>query len=90
MTDKKLLEIKEGLDAALANEGPNVGIAFGTSLFDEFRQRGWLKMEEFGMLGTSVFAEKVPAYNRTHFAFPNWDLPEFAFKVGTEKKTAIE
>ena len=39
MTDKKLLEIKEELDAALANEGPNVGIAFGTSLFDEFRQR---------------------------------------------------
>lgn len=88
MTDDKLLEIKDKLDTVLAGVGPNMGIAFGTELFAEFRQRGWLKMEVFGMLGTSVFAEKVPAYNRTHFAFPNWEIPDYTFKVGVEKKDA--
>ena len=90
MTDIKLLKIKEELDVALAKEGANVGIAFGTSLFYEFHQHGWLKMEDFGVLGTSFFSGKLPAYNRTHFAFSDFDLPEFAFKVGSPKKTFTE
>ena len=48
MDDDAANLIKVKLDAALKEAGPNVGIAFGTELFSEFRSRGWLTVETFG------------------------------------------
>lgn len=77
--------IKAELDRQLVGTPPNVGIAFGVELFDEFRKRSWFTLENFSVLGTSSFSEKLPAYKRSHFVFPSWDLDDLEFKVGTSK-----
>lgn len=82
MDNEKALEAKSSLDEALKHVDANLGIVFGVRLFDEFRERGWLTLETFSWLGTQFFAETVPAYDRTHFASPNWDVPEWEFRVG--------
>jgi hypothetical protein len=74
--------MKAELDKQLQSAAPNVGVAFGVELFDEFRRRGWFTLEDFGVLGTSIFSGKLPAYRRTHFAFQSWDLSELEFRVG--------
>jgi len=77
--------IKLELDKQLEVAVPNVGIAFGVELFDEFRKRGWFTLEVFGTLGTTLFAERVPAYDKTHFAFPSWGISDREFIVGESK-----
>lgn len=73
---------KEELDEELKSASPNVGIAFSTELFNEFHNREWITLETFGALGTTLFSIKVPAYQKTHFAFPSWDIEDLDFKVG--------
>ncbi len=75
-------KIRQELDQQLGSAPPNVGIAFGTELFNEFKQRGWLTLETFGVFGTTLFAGKVPAYGKTHFAFPTWGIQVLEFRVG--------
>lgn len=77
--------MKAELDKQLAGVSPNVGIAFGIELFEEFRRRGWFTLESFGVLGTSLFSEKLPAYKSTHFVFLSWDLKDLEFKVGVSQ-----
>ena len=84
MDDAAAQAIKSDLDRALTEVGPNVGIAFGTELFAEFRKRGWLTLETFGVLGTTFLATKLPAYSRTHHAFATWDVPDLEFRVGKD------
>lgn len=74
--------IKAELDKQLAGASPSAGIAFGTELFNEFRKRGWFTLEVFSVLGTSLFPDRVPAYNKTHFVFPSWGIQDVEFKVG--------
>ena len=74
--------IKAELDKQLEGASPNVGIAFGTELFNEFRNRGWFTLEVFGVLGTMLFPERVPAYKETHFVFPSRGIQDLEFKVG--------
>ena len=80
--------IKGDLDKLITPNSPNVGIAFGEELFSEFKSRGWLTLESFGALGTTLFAIQVPAYQKTHFAFVSWHIAALAFKVGTETEEA--
>lgn len=75
-------EIKVELDTQLKSAHPNVGIAFGVELFGEFRKRGWFTLETFGVLGTTLFSEQVPAYSKTHFVFPSWAIQDLEFRVG--------
>ena len=82
MSEAELLQIKAELDAALAIAAPDVAIAFGAALFAEFRRHGWLRLETLIVLGPDLRATKAPAYLRTHFAFPTWDLQDGEFKVG--------
>lgn len=77
----QLEEKKTELDKQLESASPNVGIVFGTELFNEFRKRGWFTLEVFGALGTTLFAEQVPAYKKTHFVFPSWGIKDLEFKV---------
>jgi len=74
--------IKAELDKQLKDAPLNVGIVFGTELFNEFRKRNWFTLEEFGVLGTTLFAMRLPAYEKTHFVFSSWDIPDLKFKVG--------
>jgi len=75
-------EKKAELDKQLQSASPNVGIAFGTELFNEFRSRSWFTLETFGVLGTTQFAGQVPAYQKTHFVFQSWGIQDFEFSVG--------
>jgi len=78
--------IKANLDKQLESADSNVGIAFGEDLFRIFRENQWIKLEDYGLLGTSLFSEKIPAYQQTHFAFTTWGLGKLDFKVGQKQK----
>jgi len=84
MDDSSAEAIKINLDRQLAAVGDQVGIAFGTKIFDDFRRRGWITLETFGILGTTLFATKLPAHQKTHYVFATWDIPEYDFKVGSD------
>lgn len=83
MDDAIANAIKERLDKDLAKAGPNVGIAFGLDLFNAFRDRQWIDLKTFGVLGTNFGSTKLPAYG-AHFALDTWDLGEHEYKVGTD------
>jgi hypothetical protein len=76
--EQKKTELNKELESAASN----VGIKFGPELFKEFVRRGWFTLETFGVLGTLLFAEKVPAYQKTHIVFQSWDIQDHEFKVG--------
>ena len=76
-------QIKAALDKQLESASPNVGITFGVELFNEFRARGWLTLETFGVAGSMFCAHQVPAYNKTHFVFQTWGIQDREFKVGS-------
>lgn len=76
--------IRADLDVQLHNLSPNVGIAFGSELFNEFRNRGWFTLEKFGVLGTTLFTDQLllPAYQRSHCVFLSWAIDDLKFQVG--------
>ena len=71
-------EIKDELDAQLAEQSPHVGILFSTDLFHEFRALDWLTLESFGDWGIA------PAYQKTHLAIMTWE-EGLKFRVGQKK-----
>jgi hypothetical protein len=77
---------KNQLDAELQSAGPNVGIAFGIELFEEFDERRWLTLETFGV--SALFPARMPAYARTHCALRTWDVANREFRVGRDKNGA--
>ena len=81
LDDAAANQAKADLDKALADLSPKAVILFGLELFRDFRERGWLTTETFGAEGTTLFAEKVPAYNRTHLVVATWDVPDCEFRV---------
>jgi hypothetical protein len=78
--------LKAKLDKDLEFVDLNVGILFGEELFAEFKNRGWLTFETFGIFGTSSFAEKLPAYAKTHYSLPSWSIGSWEHKVGSVDK----
>ena len=76
-----VVKAKFDLDAALTNLPANNAIMFGEELFQEFRNREWFTLELFGVVGTTLFGAKVPAYNKTHYVFISWDIPSMEFRV---------
>src|SRR5271165_528470 len=85
MDDEALLNIKDALDEGLKGREPWVGISFGIALFDEFRRKGWITLESFDshIFG---FKEPMPAYKKTHHAFPNWGLSPYEYRIGRYAK----
>ena len=86
MDEADVVRIKDQLDAELQSAGPNVGIAFGIELFEEFDERRWLTLETFG--ASALFPARMPAYARTHCALRTWDLANREFRVGRDKNVA--
>jgi len=82
MDDEPLLKIKDALDKDLEGRDPRVGIAFGIELFDEFRRKDWITLEIF--VGIFGFEAPMPAYKKTHHAFPNWGLPPCEYRIGKD------
>jgi hypothetical protein len=70
------------LDTELRQASANVGIAFGFDLFLAFSARGWVTMEDFGAAGTTLYSGRLPAYQRTHFAFVSMDVPDEDYEIG--------
>jgi hypothetical protein len=81
MDDETADAVRAQLDAQLQQADPNVGILFGRAVFEAFRERGWIELAVFGVLGTAFAATRFPAYG-THFAMLTWDLPDQEFSVG--------
>jgi hypothetical protein len=75
---------KSELDKELMAVGPNVGVAFGAELFNEFVNQGWITLETFGALGSTVWSMKLPAYAKTHYAIWHWGVPGYGFVVGKD------
>jgi hypothetical protein len=82
MDDATAQAKRDALNTALEGAQPDVGIAFGLTLFDEFVKREWFTLETFGALGTTLLSSKVPTYDRTHYVFATSDVDEEDFKVG--------
>ena len=78
--------LKAKLDKDLESVDTNVGILFGEELFAEFKNCGWLTLEIFGIFGASSFAEKVPAYAKTHFSLLSWGMGSWEYKVESVDK----
>lgn len=70
------------LDTELGQAPANAGIAFGFDLFLAFAARGWVTMEDFGAAGTALYSGRLPAYQRTHFAFVSMDVPDEDYEIG--------
>ena len=82
MNDAAARAIQVDLDAALKGAPAKVGIAFGFDLFLAFAARGWVTMEDFGAAGTGLYNGRLPAYQRTHFAFVSLDVPDEDYEIG--------
>jgi hypothetical protein len=83
MDDKTVEARKAELDNELTKTGQHVGIALGLELFGAFKDRGWLTLGKFGVLGTELAATKLPAYG-SHYVFATWDLADDQFRVGKD------
>lgn len=70
------------LDTDLTQAHASAGIAFGFDLFLAFAARGWVTMEDFGAAGTALYSGRLPAYQRTHFAFVSMDVPDEDYEIG--------
>jgi hypothetical protein len=85
MNTLDITKAKADIDAILAqHQGSKASIAFGFDLYQEFAKRGWFTMETFTVGGTDAFPFEVPAYERSHFAYAAWGLPEEEFRVGPD------
>lgn len=85
MNPKDVDDAKARIEAILkTHKGARAGIAFGVDLFSAFVQRKWIESQTFTALGTSAFPIEVPAYERSHFAWPTWDLEPHDFRVGPD------
>jgi hypothetical protein len=71
MDDAMANDIKAQLDLELSKLRPDVGIAFGLELFDAFKDRNWIGLNKFSVLGTGFAATLLPCYG-SHYAFPTW------------------
>jgi len=70
------------LDVDLLQAHRNAGILMGPKLFAALAKRDLIKMEDFGLLGTRMLLERIPAYGKTHAV---WRQPQFGdwdFQVG--------
>jgi hypothetical protein len=82
VTPNQITALKAKIDADLAGKSDTVGIAFSHDAFMAFVQNGLIQKKTFGVLGTTLMAEKLPAYGETHFAFVDWELQPQTAKVG--------
>jgi hypothetical protein len=83
MEDAVVEAIKGRLDAELVGKPETLGIAFGPLLFAAFDSRGYLTTEQFGVLAEHFQLDRAPAYQKTHIAFIDLELPDDGFRIGS-------
>ncbi len=84
MNEESLFKAKSALDEELKGKKPRTAVAFGAELFQEFRRRGWITLDKFD-LEPFGFKDPMPTYDSTHYAFLNWGLPDYEYRVGSDK-----
>jgi hypothetical protein len=84
MDEETFLDRKAELDEGLARTDERAGIAFGSELWQQLRRRQLLAMRDFGWLGTRLLVNRLPSYEG-HFAFEDFELPEYAFQIGRKR-----
>lgn len=75
--------IREALDAALKDVRPMMGIVFGEELYREFRKRGWITEENFG-LEPYGFKDPQTVYDETHHAWESLEIPPLEYRIGRD------
>lgn len=80
---KSLDDAASELAAEVATRtSPDFGIKVGRELFDHLVKEGKITKETFSVLGSGAFPVELPAYDKKHYVFDDWELGERDFKVG--------
>jgi hypothetical protein len=82
MTPNEINALKSIIDTDLVGKANTVGIAFEYQAFIAFAKAGHIQKRKFGVLGTTLLAEMLPAYADSHFCFVDWELSPKSAKVG--------
>lgn len=82
MDDVEFELIKNRINEELVKFEPDVGIAFGSLLFSQFAARKLIALEETSLLGIMPLPFKLPAYQKTHYAFVHWALRPREYLIG--------
>jgi hypothetical protein len=75
--------IKAAIDDKVSTRASDkFGIKVGGELYKELAKAGFIKKETFSILGLGTFAQELPAYCGKYHIFHDWELDDYAFKVG--------
>jgi hypothetical protein len=76
--------IKAVIDSEVSTrKSEKFGIKVGGELYKELAKAGHIKKVTFSAWGTGAFPEELPAYEGKYYIFHDWELGDYAFKVGT-------
>lgn len=75
--------IKAAIDNEISKRtSDNFGIKVGGEIYKELDKAGFIKMATFSAWGTGAFPQELPAYEGKYYIFHDWELDDYAFKVG--------
>ncbi len=75
--------IKAAIDNEISiRKSDKFGIKVGGELYKELAKAGFIKKVTFSAFGTGAFPEEIPAYDGKYYIFHDWELDDYAFKVG--------
>jgi hypothetical protein len=76
--------IKTAIDNEVSTRSSDkFGIKVGGELYKELAKAGFIKLATFSVWGTGAFPQELPAYEGKYYIFHDWELDDYAFKVGT-------
>lgn len=75
--------IKAEIDNEISTKSSDkFGIKVGGELYKALAKSGFIKMTTFSAWGTGAFPQEFPAYDGKYYIFHDWEMEDYAFKVG--------
>jgi hypothetical protein len=75
--------IKAAIDIEVSTRSSGkFAIKVGGELYKELAKAGFIKLATFSAFGTGAFPQEFPAYEGKYYIFCDWELDDYAFKVG--------
>lgn len=79
-----IIAIKNEIDDEVSTRSSDkFGIKVGGELYKALAKAGFVKMATFSAWGTGAFPQELPAYAGKYYIVHDWEMDDFAFKVGT-------